>query len=61
MARLYIYDMEESKQDSVYEKSINSAIPIWEILKISKEEYMEKYAQPFTIEEAKVENQNRSQ
>ena len=53
--------MEESKEDSVYEKSIDSAIPIWKILKISKEEYMEKYAKPFTIEEAKVENQNRSQ
>ena len=53
--------MDESEKESVYAKSINGAIPIWEVLKISKEEYMKKYAQPFTIEQKKVEFEMKNQ
>ena len=45
--------MEEKKEEFAYEKSINSAIPIWEALGMSEEEYMKKYGQPFTIQEEK--------
>ena len=54
--------MEEKKKEFAYEKSINSAIPIWEALGMSEEEYMKKYGQPFTIqEEEKSDNQHGGQ
>ena len=54
--------MEEKKEEFAYEKSINSAIPIWEALGMSEEEHMKKYGQPFAIqEEEKRDNQNKSQ
>ena len=30
-----------------FDKEISTAIPIWTILKITEQEYIEKYAQPF--------------
>ena len=59
---IYMDLMEEKKKEFAYEKSINSAIPIWEALGMSEEEYMKKYGQPFTIqEEEKSDNQHGGQ
>ena len=49
--------MEEKTEEFAYEKSINSAVPIWEVLGMSEEEYMKKYGEPFTIQEEKRDNQ----
>ena len=59
---IYMDLMEEKKEEFAYEKSINSAIPIWEVLGMSGEQYMKEYGQPFTIQEGeKSDNQNGGQ
>ena len=33
--------------ENIYDKKISTAIPIWTLLKMTEQEYIQKYSQPF--------------
>ena len=48
--------MDSQTDDTLdFDKEISTAIPIWTVLKITKEEYIKKYAKPFEFDAKKKE------
>ena len=40
----------ETKEKPTYDEKISTAIPIWNLLNITEEEYRKKYAQSFNLD-----------